>query len=94
MVIERSFAHLKGRWRSLLHVLAVNDIKFASYQIFACCVLHNICLLRRDEIELENDMDLDEDNIDEPEVGERRYIEYINRDVAINKRNIICENLK
>lgn len=90
IVIERAFAYLKGRWRSLLHVLPVNDMKFAPYQIFACCVLHNICLLRRDEIELENEIDLDEN---EPEVRERRIIEYVNRGIAINKRNTICKNL-
>ncbi|KYN08603.1 Putative nuclease HARBI1 [Cyphomyrmex costatus] len=51
MVIERAFALLKGRWRSLLHVLAVNCVDFVPYHILACCVLHNICLLQKDEME-------------------------------------------
>lgn len=56
MIIERAFDYLKGRWRSLLHVLAVNDIKFAPYHIFACCVLHNICLLQDDKLELQDQL--------------------------------------
>ncbi|KYN28153.1 Putative nuclease HARBI1 [Trachymyrmex cornetzi] len=53
MLIERAYAYLKWQWRSLLHVLAVNDLKFASYHIFTCCVLHNICLLQKDELDLQ-----------------------------------------
>lgn len=90
VVIERAFGHLKGRWRSLLHVLAVNDIKFAPYHIFACCVLHNICLLQNDELELQNHLILTRE---QREVQEERVIECNNRDAAVIKRNNICANL-
>ncbi|KYN16484.1 Putative nuclease HARBI1 [Trachymyrmex cornetzi] len=43
MVIERAFALLKGRWRSLLQLLAINRIDFTPYHILACCVLHTTC---------------------------------------------------
>lgn len=90
MVIERSFGYLKGRWRSLLHVLAVNDTKFASYHIFACCVLHNICLLQNDELDLEDQLILPRE---QEQATERVNIECNNRNAAITKRNNICANL-
>lgn len=34
MVIERAFGLLKGRFRSLLHVLAVNRVDFIPYHIY------------------------------------------------------------
>ncbi|TGZ48729.1 putative nuclease HARBI1 [Temnothorax longispinosus] len=88
MVIERAFGYLKGRWRSLLHVLAVNDIKFAPYRIMACCVLHNICLLQNDELELEDRLILAREQAQVQE----EVIE-CNRNAAIIKRNNICANL-
>ncbi|XP_018399900.1 PREDICTED: putative nuclease HARBI1 [Cyphomyrmex costatus] len=54
MTIERAFALLKCRWRSLLHTLAMYCIELIPYHILACCVLHNICLLRRDELQLQD----------------------------------------
>jgi len=92
MVIERAFGYLKGRWRSLLHVLAVNDIKFAPYHIFACCVLHNICLLQDDELELEDQLILVTEQQEERE-DRVNIIENNNRNAAVIKRNNICENL-
>ncbi|XP_036139704.1 putative nuclease HARBI1 [Monomorium pharaonis] len=54
MVIERAFGLLKERWRSLLHVLAVNRVDLVPYYVLTCCVLHNICLLHKDEIEIQD----------------------------------------
>ncbi|XP_011701250.1 PREDICTED: putative nuclease HARBI1, partial [Wasmannia auropunctata] len=59
MVIERAFGLLKGRWRSLLHVLAINLLDFTPYHILACCVLHNICLLQKDELTINDVIVLD-----------------------------------
>jgi len=89
MVIEKAFGYLKGRWRSLLHVLAVNDMKFAPYHIFACCVLHNICLLQNDQLELQDQLIPARE---ETQVQEERIIEY-DRNAAAIKRNNICANL-
>ncbi|XP_011688403.1 PREDICTED: putative nuclease HARBI1 [Wasmannia auropunctata] len=92
LVIERSFGYLKTRWRSLLHVLAVNDMKFAPYHIFACCVLHNVCLFQNDELDLQDQPILVRE---QPEIGEERInrnVEF-NRDAAVIKRNNISANL-
>lgn len=91
MVIERAFGLLKGRWRSLLYVLAVNRMDFVPYHVLACCVLHNICLLQKDELEMQ-DIIID---LQEAEVQRDRIIEYndIERNIAVAKRNNICVNL-
>jgi len=83
IVIERAFGYLKGRWRSLLHVLAVNDIKFAPY-ILACCVLHNICLLQNDELDTYDQLILVREQAQEERLN---IIECNNRNAAIIKRN-------
>ncbi|KAM0734555.1 putative nuclease HARBI1 [Formica fusca] len=89
MVIERAFGFLKGRWRSLLHVLAVNHVDFVPYHILTCCILHNICLLQKDELHMQDIV------IENEEAGLQRdrVIEYNDRNVAIAKRNNICANL-
>jgi hypothetical protein len=48
MVIENAFGCLKGRWRCLLKR---NDTATADVpnMITACCVLHNICEVHKDE---------------------------------------------
>jgi hypothetical protein len=48
MVIENAFGRLKGRWRCLLkrNDTATEDVP---NMITACCVLHNICEVHRDE---------------------------------------------
>ena len=48
MVIENAFGRLKGRWRCLLkrNDITTEDIPTV---ITACCVLHNICEVHKDE---------------------------------------------
>ena len=49
IIIERSFALLKCRWRKLacanINVSNLPDL------ITACCVLHNICIMKKDFVE-------------------------------------------
>ncbi|XP_067135134.1 putative nuclease HARBI1 [Centruroides vittatus] len=52
-VIERSFAHLKGRWRRL-HYLDMSKMESIPSVVMACCVLHNICITRGDILQEEN----------------------------------------
>ncbi|KYN03435.1 hypothetical protein ALC62_05719 [Cyphomyrmex costatus] len=52
MLIERAIALLKGRWRCLLDKLPMTRTDLIPRYIIACCVLHNICLLKRDEIKI------------------------------------------
>ncbi|XP_032689043.1 uncharacterized protein LOC116852623 isoform X2 [Odontomachus brunneus] len=41
---------LQGRMRSLLHCLPMTRVDLMSEYIVACCVIHNICVLRGDEL--------------------------------------------
>lgn len=49
---ERCYALLKGRMRSQLHCLPVTRVDLMVDYVVACCVIHNICVLRRDELEI------------------------------------------
>lgn len=87
MAIERAFGLLKGRFRSLLTVLDMGRVDYIPHFILACCVLHNICLLKNDGITL-TELDLTENNYDEQPIIEGR-----NRNTGHVKRDIICNNL-
>ncbi|XP_028048745.1 protein ANTAGONIST OF LIKE HETEROCHROMATIN PROTEIN 1-like [Monomorium pharaonis] len=52
IIVERSIGLLKGRWRYLLDKLPMTRTNLSPYYIITCCVLHNICLLRNDRIEI------------------------------------------
>lgn len=52
MMIERANASLKGRFRSLLDKLPFKRTDLIPYYVIACCILHNICILRDDLIEI------------------------------------------
>ncbi|KAJ8955521.1 hypothetical protein NQ314_006873 [Rhamnusium bicolor] len=47
--IENTLALLKGRFRRLKELLGVNDEQNIVDIIIACCVLHNMCLIKGDE---------------------------------------------
>lgn len=53
IVIERAFALLKGRFQSLLTTFAMHRVDLIPIHILACCVLHNICLMRGDELDFD-----------------------------------------
>lgn len=50
MAVKRAIGSLKMRFRILLDCLPLTDTKKIPEFILACCVLHNICLLRNDEM--------------------------------------------
>lgn len=50
MAIERFFGLLSGRFRSLLTTLDMEPVDLIPTFILAYCVLHNICLLKGDEL--------------------------------------------
>lgn len=93
MAIERTFGLLKGRFRSLLTVLDMERVDIIPSMILACCILHNICLLRGDEFE-----NIDPNNVPELEVAyvnnvTRAELATANRRGLI-KRDYICEQLQ
>ena len=52
MMVERSIGLLKGRFRSLLDTLPLYRTDLIPKYIIACCILHNICLMHNDIIDI------------------------------------------
>lgn len=52
MVVERSIGLLKNRFRILLDRLPMRRIDLIPKYIMACCVLHNICIMTNDLIDI------------------------------------------
>lgn len=52
MIVERSIGLLKGRFRSILDTLPLYRTELIPKYIIACCILHNICLLQNDMIDI------------------------------------------
>jgi len=85
VAIERAFGLLKTRFRSLRTVLAMDRVDLIPMFIIACCVMHNICLLRGDEIEL--------NEINETENNNLHHGVAPFEQAGVAKRNLICERL-
>jgi len=52
MIVERSIGLLKGRFRSILDTLPMQRTDLIAKYIIACCILHNICLMQNDLIDI------------------------------------------
>lgn len=92
MIVERSLGLLKGRFRSLLDTLPMRRTDLIPKYIIACCILHNICLLKNDIIDtrsfiyiciIDIPIILNEPNIEQPQFAENEQRE------RIDKRNVI-----
>ncbi len=57
---EHAFGMTKGRWRVLLKRLDEDSDRIPD-TIIACCVLHNICILRGDELDIDDSDDDDDE---------------------------------
>lgn len=86
MMIERAIALLKGRFRSLLDTLPMRRTDLIPKYIIACCILHNICLIHNDNIDVPIVMQQNEpaQNIDE--IG---AVTLAQREEGLQKRNAI-----
>lgn len=89
IAIERAFGMLKGRFRCLLTVLAMERVDLIPPHILACCILHNICVMRNDDLDFA--------------INEVEAINEVVADNAVNapaaragviKRDSLCETLK
>ncbi|XP_018393379.1 PREDICTED: putative nuclease HARBI1 [Cyphomyrmex costatus] len=88
IIIERVFALLKQRFRSLLTVLPMTRVDLIPMHILACCVLHNLCLMRGDDLDLEMNEDIQEiDNMINGNVRDAAQ-------AGIAKRDLIAERLR
>lgn len=91
VVVERCIGLLKGRMRSLLDRLPMTRVDLMAEYIVACCVIHNICILQRDEIRIITiSTSSQENNIQE----RNQNIVYENRQTAVMKRNVIMTMLQ
>jgi hypothetical protein len=52
MAVERAFGILKGRWRILLKRIDM-PLRHIPNVITACICLHNLCIIHRDEFDIE-----------------------------------------
>lgn len=66
MIVERSLGLLKGCFRSLLDTLPMQRRDLIPKYIIVCCIMHNICLLQNDMIDIP--LILNEPDIVQPEV--------------------------
>jgi len=82
MIVERSLGLLKGRFRSILDTLPMRRTDLIPKYIIACCILHNICLLQNDMIDIPI-------IINEPNIAELQLEENGEQREGIEKRNAI-----
>ena len=68
IVSEHAFGMTKGRWRVLLKRLDEDSDRLPD-TIIACCVLHNICVLRGDELDIDDSDDDDDSDNDDDDDG-------------------------
>ena len=61
IVSEHAYGLTKGRWRVLQKWLDEDSNRIPD-TIIACCILHNICIIRGDHYEIDNDDDDDDDD--------------------------------
>ena len=88
IVTEHAFGMMKGKWRVLLKCLD-EDIDRIPDTIIACCVLHNICVLRGDEFDIDdsddNDSDDDDDDGSPPSQVQLRFYKPLFNTLQINR---------
>jgi len=82
MIVERSLDLLKGRFRSILDTLPMRRTNLIPKYIIACCILHNICLLQNDMIDIPI-------IINEPNIAQLQLQENGEQREGIEKRNAI-----
>lgn len=90
MIVERFLGLLKGCFRSILDTLPMQRTDLIPKYIIACCILHNICLLKNDIIDIpiiisESDITQEQSRTIENNVAQNEGIE---------KRNAIMYSLQ
>jgi len=86
IIVEQSIGLLKLRFRSLLDKLPMTRIDLIPRYIIACCVLHNICLIKKDFIDLPLAVNVQENIL-------QGNINLPSRQEGVRKHNIIINML-
>lgn len=89
MMVERTISLLKGRFRSLLDNLPMRRTDLIPKYVCACCILHNICLIRNDHIDIPIIVDINE----RTQHGIENISEML-REEGTEKRNAIVYHLQ
>ncbi|CAH2084225.1 unnamed protein product [Euphydryas editha] len=84
VTVERCIGLLKGRMRSLLNCLPMTRVDLMAEYIVACCVIHNICTLREDEIIIITIPEPNDENNGNNSHEVRRNAGILKRDVITN----------
>lgn len=93
VMIERAIGLLKGCFRSLLDKLHMKQTDLIPQYVIACCVLHNICILNDDIMDIP--LLVEENNINEHnDIDEQNMILNNNRQEGIEKKNVITYMLQ
>lgn len=90
--IERAFALLKKRFRCM-KFLDVRTLTYIPKYIIACCVLHNICILKNDILDIEIEEDNNAYDVQDDDEAINLIFANARRQLGIDKRNFICNNL-
>lgn len=62
--MERALGKLKTRWRCIFKELE-DDTERVLFNVLACCILHNFCIIMGDDLDNSDDDDSDDDNDDD-----------------------------
>lgn len=84
VTVERCIGLLKGRMRSLLHCLPMTRVDLMAEYIVACCVIHNICILREDEIDVVTIPEYNQENSGNNWCDVRENAGFLKRDIIMN----------
>lgn len=89
VTVERCIGLLKGRMRSLLHCLPMTRVDLMAEYIIACCVIHNICILQGDELNVITIPVHNQENVE----NNGNYSREVRRSAGVIKRDAIMNSL-
>ncbi|XP_015594665.1 putative nuclease HARBI1 [Cephus cinctus] len=89
VTVERCIGLLKGRMRSLLHFLPMTRVDLMAKYVVARCVIHNICTLRKDEINVITISPCMQENVRDDNVLYQGI-----QNTGVHKRNLIMNTLQ
>lgn len=87
--VKRVFGLLKRRFQSLLITLMIDKVDLIPMHIFACCILHNVCLMRSNNIEeTANEQILDHNVVNDENMHDAVHEGIIKQDLRVQRLRI------